>query len=242
MLGIIIQLILSWLIIWFAEKKDLGVLGFFPTKKRALYFIIFLFITAFCCAVGFLLRMYFGKETWMINPNLNFSLIISGIWWNIKSVLFEELIFRGVLLYILIKKAGPSIAIAVSAITFGIYHWFSMEIFGNAMQMIVIFVVTGGMGILLAYAFYKTKSLLIPIAIHLGWNATTQVIFSEGPIGDQLLIKAQPVPEVNVSWLIYIIVIYLPVLSMFIVNYLILKHETNFSMYSTRNLTTPGGS
>ncbi|MBA2330078.1 MAG: CPBP family intramembrane metalloprotease, partial [Flavisolibacter sp.] len=96
--------------------------------------------------------MYFGKEEWILNPNISSLLILSGVWWNIKSVLFEELIFRGVLLYILIKKAGPAIAIAISSIAFGIYHWFSMEIFGNVIQMIVIFFVTGAMGLLLAYA------------------------------------------------------------------------------------------
>jgi membrane protease YdiL (CAAX protease family) len=117
---------------------------------------------------GYILRMYFGKEEWILNPNISSLLILSGVWWNIKSVLFEELIFRGVLLYILIKKAGPAIAIAISSIAFGIYHWFSMEIFGNIVQMILIFFVTGAMGLLLAYAFYKTSSILIPIAIHLG--------------------------------------------------------------------------
>ncbi len=226
MLGIIVQLAVSWLIIWLCEKKHLGVLGFFPTKHRLLYFAIFLLVTAIFCTSGYILRMYFGKEEWILNPNISSLLILSGVWWNIKSVLFEELIFRGVLLYILIKKAGPAIAIAISSIAFGIYHWFSMEIFGNVIQMIVIFFVTGAMGLLLAYAFYKTSTILIPIAIHLGWNATTQIIFSEGPIGDQLLTKVEPVPEVTVSWLVYIIVIYFPVISMFAINYFLLRFKS----------------
>jgi uncharacterized protein len=227
MLGLIVQLAISWIIIRLFTKKDLSVLGFFPTRYRLMNFILFLLITAFCCATGFLLRFYFGKEEWILNPHASASLIFSGIWWNIKSVLFEELIFRGVLLYILIKKLGAGKAIIISAICFGIYHWFSMNAIGNIVQMIFVFFITGTMGFLLAYAFYKTSTILIPIAIHLGWNATTQVIFSEGPIGNQLLIKAEPVPEVTVSWLVFIIVIYVPVISMFIFNYLLLKSKSS---------------
>jgi membrane protease YdiL (CAAX protease family) len=107
MVGIIVQLALSWLIIWLFNKGNLKILGFFPTKRRLLDFGIFFFITAICCASDFFLRMYFAEQQWKLNPDISASLIFTGLWWNIKSVLFEELIFRGVLLYILIKKLGP---------------------------------------------------------------------------------------------------------------------------------------
>ncbi|MEY2917769.1 MAG: hypothetical protein RIS73_1483 [Bacteroidota bacterium] len=79
-------------------------------------------ITGACCATGFLLKMYFTKQQWQLNTQLTFSLTAQGIWWNIKSVLFEELVFRGVLFYVLIKKLGSAKAIIISAIAFGIYH------------------------------------------------------------------------------------------------------------------------
>jgi len=43
---------------------------------------------------------------------------------------------------------------------------------------------------MLAYAFAKTGSIILPIALHLGWNLVTIQVFSNGPIGDQLLIKS----------------------------------------------------
>jgi hypothetical protein len=61
------------------------------------------------------MRMYFADQQWKLNPALSANLILTGIWWNVKSVLFEELIFRGVLLYILIKRLGA----------FKSYHYFS---------------------------------------------------------------------------------------------------------------------
>src|SRR5688572_24242204 len=104
MLGILVQLAISWLIIWFIEKKNLEVLGLSPTKIKLADFFLFFLLTGLCCAAGFLLKMYFFNEQWKINPVLSATLVWKGIWWNIKSVLFEELIFRGVLLYIAIKK------------------------------------------------------------------------------------------------------------------------------------------
>ncbi len=225
MAGIIIQLAISWLIIWFFEKGNLGFLGFYPSKKRLPDFALFFITTSICCAFGFFLKMYFAKQQWQLNPNITPALIFNGIWWNIKSVLFEELIFRGVLFYILIKKLGHTKAIIISAVAFGIYHWFSQNAFGNPVQMAITFFVTGAMGLLLAYGYSKTFSLYIPIAIHLGWNLTQQFIFSSGPIGNQLFIEVLPRLEVTVSYFIFFTILLLPMLCMLIINFALLKRR-----------------
>jgi membrane protease YdiL (CAAX protease family) len=223
MTGIIVQLAISWIIVWFFEKGNLKVLGLFPTGKRLIDFAIFFIITAFCCATGFLMRMYFAKQQWELNPNLSANLILTGIWWNIKSVLFEELIFRGVLLYILIKKLGSVKAIIISAIAFGVYHWFSHEVTGDIKQMAITFGMTGTMGLLLAYSYSKTYSLYIPCAIHLGWNLTQGFIFSDSITGNQLLVPVKPIPVVSVSYFIFFCILLFPVISALLTNYLLLK-------------------
>ncbi|MBP8114653.1 MAG: CPBP family intramembrane metalloprotease [Chitinophagaceae bacterium] len=223
MIGIIIQLIISWLLVWLFEKKGLGVLGFYPTKRRLLQFAFFFLITALCSTSDFIMRMVFAKEQWQLNPNLTASLILSGLWWNIKSVLFEELIFRGALMYILIKKLGPVKAIIISSIAFGIYHWFSHEVFGNPVQMIITFLTTGLMGVVYAFGYAKTFSLYVPIAIHLGWNLVRSVVFSETVIGNQLLVQVKPVPQVTVGYFIYFCVVYVPMLSALLINFFVLR-------------------
>ena len=225
MLGLIVQLAISWLIIWFYEKNNLRVLGFKPTKARLLDFLIFFVITAICCSTGFLLKMYFGGLRWELNPKLTMGLILEGIRWNIVSVLFEELIFRGVLLYILIKKTGTTKAIVISAIAFGIYHWFSYGIFGNVGQMVITFLLTGTMGLLYAYGYAKTMSLYIPIAIHLGWNLTQGFIFSEGPIGTGILKQVGTESFRTDSYIIFYITFLLPLLSTLLVNFYLLKKK-----------------
>jgi len=223
MIGILVQLILSWLIIHFVEKKDLGVLGFMPTRKRLSGFTLFFLLTALCCAGGFFLRMYFAQERWMINPRLSAMDLLNGTWWNIKSVLFEELIFRGVLLYILIKRTGMITGIILSSIAFGIYHWFSHGVIGNPVQMAITFVTTGLMGAVYAYGYARSGSILIPSAIHLGWNLTMSVVFSSGNIGEQLFVQVKPAPQVTVSYLVYFIIIILPMLSAMVLNFLFLR-------------------
>jgi len=225
MLGIIVQLLVSWLIIWLFEKGSLKVLGFRPTKKRLSGFVLFFMVTALCCSSDFFMRMIFAEQRWELNPKLTGNLILTGTWWNIKSVLFEELIFRGVLFYILLKKLGHVKAIFISAIAFGIYHWFSHEVIGNPVQMLVTFVTTGTMGLVYAYGYSKTGSLYFPMAIHLGWNLTSSVIFSKSILGDQLFTQVKPVPEVQVGYVVYFSIILIPMLSVILINYFMLRRR-----------------
>lgn len=225
MAGLIIQLIISWILVWIFEKGNLRFLGFKPTITRLSDFLIFFILTAICCSSGFLLRMVFAKELWQKNPAINASIILDGIWWNLRSVLYEELIFRGAILYILLRKTGQLKAILFSAAAFGIYHWFSFGIIGNIPQMILVFIVTGLMGFVLAYGYAKTFSLYVPVGIHFGWNLTHQFIFSQGPIGDGLLIQSVKAPFRTDSYLLFFTVILLPILSALLMNYLILRKK-----------------
>ncbi len=225
MAGIIVQLLLSWLIIWFYEKGNLSVLGLFPTAARVRDFFLFLFVTMLSCSSGFLLRMYVGQEVWEMNPVFSWKLLLDGVWWNVKSVLFEELIFRGVLFYILIKLLGAFRAIIISSVAFGVYHWFSFEVIGNPSQMAMIFFVTGAVGLLYAYGYVKTGALYATIGMHFGWNFTKGFIFSEGSIGNGILVLAKPAPKVDVSYFIYYLVILTPFVLYFLMNFLVLKRR-----------------
>ncbi|MGQ3088461.1 lysostaphin resistance A-like protein, partial [Flavobacterium sp.] len=107
-----------------------------------------------------------------------------------RAVLYEELIFRGALLYLLIQKTGTNRAMLVSSAAFGIYHWFAWQAFGNPVQMLVIFLMTGSCGYIFALAFVRTRSMYLPFALHLGNNITQMILFSgDASIGDQMLLR-----------------------------------------------------
>lgn len=242
MLGIFVQLIISWLLIWLFEKNDLKVLGFFPTKKRLSDFALFFFITALCCSTEFLMKIFLAHQQWKINPVFTGELLWEGIRWNMVSVLFEELIFRGAILYILIKRLGISKAVIISAIGFGIYHWFSYGIIGNIPQMAIIFIITGIMGLVLAYGYAKTLSLYIPIAIHFGWNFTHMFIFSNGTIGKGLFMPVNPEPFRTNSYLLFFAVMLVPMISTLFLNYMLLRKrkQVELTTYDRYYTSSPG--
>ncbi|MBO9694483.1 type II CAAX endopeptidase family protein [Chryseobacterium sp.] len=190
MIGIIIELIFSWLLLKFIAKGDLSVLGFKPNSTRLMHWSIGFLLAAGICTLYHILTTAFINNTWILNKQLTFSATLISSWWVLKSVLFEELLFRGALLYLAIEKCGMTKACLLSAACFGIYHWFSYNAFGNPFQMAIIFVMTAIFGWMLALSFAKTKSLYLPIGLHLGWNLFNIIIFSNGPLGRQLFVKA----------------------------------------------------
>ena len=216
MAGILVQVAVSWLLVWLFDRRNLSVLGLNPNNVRLRHFAIFFSVAAAFSTSGFLLKMWIAHQRWQLNPNLGADLILSGIWFTIKSVLFEELIFRGVLLYLLIKKIGSIKAIWISAISFGAFHWFSTG-FENGVQWAVVFLLTGSMGLVLAYAYDKTKSLYVPVAIHLGWNIIQHVAFSNGPLGKQWLVEVLPQPEVTVSYFSAFLIFLFPMVGVLVV-------------------------
>jgi membrane protease YdiL (CAAX protease family) len=188
MTGLIVELIISWLLLWIFFKKSLLVLGIAPTQSRLFNLFFGFLIAAGCCAVYYLSFIIPSTNYWTINKNFTGQKLLAGSWWTLNSVFYEELIFRGALLYILIKKLGVSIACITSAICFGIYHWFTSGALGNPLQMAIIFIMTGIWGTMFALAFARTKSLYLPVGLHFGWNFINTVVFSQGPLGNQLLI------------------------------------------------------
>jgi len=186
--GLLVELAINWVLLLLIEKKDIRVLGLFPTKKITIQLLVGFCIAAAFCGFNYSLQTLFSGSVWSINPSFTFDKFLSGSWCTMQSVLYEELIFRAALLYIAIKRIGESKAVLLSAVCFGIYHWFSMGAFGNWVVMAYLFVGTGIMGYILALAYAKTNSLYLPIGIHFGWNLINDIVFSKGPNGNQLLI------------------------------------------------------
>jgi hypothetical protein len=189
MIGILIILAISWLALHFIQKKDLLALGVIPTSRRLRQFLTGLFITAILCVLVQYLEAFLKSSSWVLNEACTPEMIIKSIWWDFLSVLTEELIFRGALLYILIERIGARKGILISAIAFGIYHWFSYGVLGNVLAMVLVFTGTGIMGYAWALAFDKTRSVLLPLGLHFGWNVVHNTLFSKGPLGELVLIS-----------------------------------------------------
>ena len=135
----LVELLLSWIILKLIEKENLSALGLAPNAKRIKQLGIGLLLTipiqlAFYEIVALLVRNPYHPQ-----PRYGFKDAGLGLAYLFRSVMYEDLLFRGALLYILIKRLGPVKATLISATAFGIYHWFSYGVIGQPGQMIVVF-------------------------------------------------------------------------------------------------------
>ncbi|WP_222539275.1 CPBP family intramembrane glutamic endopeptidase [Pedobacter polysacchareus] len=153
------------------------------------------------------------ENPYQFNPDYTIIDFFKSSFFVLKGVIFEELLFRGALFYLLIRQLGTNKAIAISAIAFGIFHWFSYGIIGQPLKMLTVFISTGIMGYLLALAFVKSSTILLPLIIHLGYNFCSMILFSkEKTIGSQLLVKTyhtDPVKPEGIVPLMMVVVYYL---------------------------------
>ncbi|KQC00708.1 CPBP family intramembrane glutamic endopeptidase [Pedobacter sp. Hv1] len=198
MIAIFVALLFSWLLLKYVYGQYLNVLGLYIDTKCLL-----LIFSGFVLPLVYLSVLYFSLSLWVqnpykLNPDYTFTNFAKSSFFVLKGVVLEELIFRGALLYVLIKKLSANKAMILSAIAFGIYHWFSYGIFGQPVQMLIVFVSTGVMGYLLALAFVKSHTVLLPFALHLGYNFTSMILFSnEKNIGQQLMVKTHVIDPVQ---------------------------------------------
>jgi membrane protease YdiL (CAAX protease family) len=84
----------------------------------------------------------------------------------------EELIFRGILFRIIEERVGTWIALALTAVLFGLSHLLNQH--ASLWGAIAIAIEAGGM---LAAAYAATRTLWVPIGLHFGWNFAAAGIF-----------------------------------------------------------------
>ncbi len=102
-----------------------------------------------------LLRTIEGEPAWV-----GAFLIVGAV---LAAPVLEELLFRGVLQNLLTRVATPMQAWILTAVLFGLFHWSNPE----TIPPLIVF------GLSLGYAYARTGSLMLPIAMHVLFNAKT---------------------------------------------------------------------
>ena len=104
-----------------------------------------------------------------LNP---LSYMIPAAAMAIKSAVFEELAFRGVLFKSVEDMAGSWIAIIVSSLVFGFLHLLNPDAtFAGATYIAI------EAGLLLAAAYLVTRRLWMAIGFHMLWNYVQSAVF-----------------------------------------------------------------
>jgi len=78
----------------------------------------------------------------------------------------EEMLFRGFLFRILLKKDPAPVAIAISAVTFGIGHIVNLFAGQASVETVIQVFFAIAWGFIFTYVFYKSGSLIVCIIVH----------------------------------------------------------------------------
>ncbi|WP_347174180.1 CPBP family intramembrane glutamic endopeptidase [Polaribacter uvawellassae] len=187
MLGLLVIIVVSWLLLHFIEKKNIAVLGIIPNRKRTTQFFIGFVFTILLCLLTIYIETLVLSVKWQLNSVIHYQTILNALVYHLRSALTEDLVFRGAILYILIRKVGIQKAILISALCFGIYHVFSYGMLGGRIiSILYVILITGFTGYVWAYTFAKTNSILMPLGFHLGWNLLLAFFMQSQPYGELL--------------------------------------------------------
>ncbi len=223
MIGILGILVVSWLLLHFLAKKNLLALGLLPPDKRIGQFLLGVFFVALLQIALLVMDTWFSRVTWVVNSLTGLDKYLDAAWYHFRSVLTEELVFRGALLYLLYKRFGAKWAVGISSLAFGLYHIVQYGA-GDPVTMVHIVLVTGLAGFVWALAFVRTRSVMLPLGMHFAWNMMDTLFYTGGPFGRLLLVETSRTEPV---WWFghYLFKFYFPLLLMFLFVRFMIKKE-----------------
>ena len=239
MIGLLVIIVVSWVLLRLIEKKNIEVLGIIPYPKRILQFLIGVVFMMLLCLLWIAIETLVLKVEWQLNKDINYNLIFESFMYHIRSALTEDLVFRGAILYILIKRIGSKWAIFISAIIFGIYHVFSYGMINDKIIAIVyVVLITGFVGYVWAFTFYKTNSIFLALGFHLGYNLLMTMFYESMPYGELIFQELSKTKLVDWDWLLFHLVkgLFPSVITLVFVKY-IFNSNLNFFKF-LRNETT----
>ena len=117
--------------------------------------------------VALVIRLFGGFHLEFV-PGMSLTALFAGIWMYLWVALFEELLFRGFLFQRLTRGLGAWPTQLLLAGFFALGHWGNPGMQGATKVWATLNIAMAA--IMLGLAYYKTRSLALPIGLHLGWN------------------------------------------------------------------------
>jgi membrane protease YdiL (CAAX protease family) len=142
--------------------------NFHPFKRILFYTVSCYFIFVIFQLIGSLIYGQYSFDPSRILPPESYWIL------NINAGLFEEIMFRGIILTLLLALYSEKKSLVISAVLFGLVHYanllheFNYEYFVFTSGQVIWAV---GMGLLWGYLVLKTNSLIPGIVLHYLSNA-----------------------------------------------------------------------
>jgi uncharacterized protein len=222
-------LLFLWPFLRWLRIKGLSDLALAPNRRWGRDVAIGFFISTLpilCCAV-FLVAL--GNYT--IRPHVAWGAVVAVTLTAVIVPFIEETLFRGVFMGVLLRDNRPWTAILLSSGIYSIVHFLkapdqtttsvmwtsgftslahSFVQFAEPMLLLAGFSTLFFIGVILAYARLRTRSLWLPIGLHAGWifanSAFNKIAHREVValpwLGKSLLIGIVPLCVCFISWVL----------------------------------------
>jgi membrane protease YdiL (CAAX protease family) len=122
-----------------------------------------------------------GGLRFELDPARSLQALAYGFYMFTFVALFEETLFRGFLFQRLVAGSGVWVAQILLACLFALGHWGNPGMAGATKVWATLDIGLGAVA--LGLAFLRTRSLALPIGIHLGWNWAQGHLFGFGVSG-----------------------------------------------------------
>mgnify|MGYP000452516934 CR=1 FL=1 len=175
---------------WFlckTDNKSLNDLGINLKLKSLSFLPLGILIGAAAFLTATYLRAIYTGETFNISTAIKYNTILYGLYTILPTVAVEEFLFRGYLYKKIIEISSVIRANIIFSILFTLIHVFDSGVINNP-AMIIFLVISIPVGhLLFATALLKSKSLFLPIGIHLGNNWATRHLITTNNDGESIL-------------------------------------------------------
>jgi membrane protease YdiL (CAAX protease family) len=173
---ILLLLLVTFVFVRFLDRRPFASLGFALTPGWASEFGLGLalgvgivggiFVVEWALGFVTLGGLHSASELGMTAPLFVMGFLI----YFILQGSSEEIPFRGYLLQTLNEWLGPIVATSVTALGFGLLHLLNFSLVDSFNPLALINIAL--FGVVAAYAYFVTKRLWLPSALHAAWNFT----------------------------------------------------------------------
>ena len=150
------------------EKRSFRDLGFRPGGRwlielgaGTLFGILLILLTA-------LLVKGFDGFHWVRTSDVGIRPLLVSALAFLGVAFFEEIVSRGFPFQRLVEGAGPWVGQLVFAVLFALMHWGNPGMQGATKAWATVNIALAAL--LLGFCYLRTRSLALPIGVHLGWN------------------------------------------------------------------------
>lgn len=131
--------------------------------------------------VALVIRLLGGFHLTFV-PGMSLGALAAGIWLYVWVAIFEEVLFRGYLFQRLARGLGDWPAQALLALLFALGHWGNPGMHGATKLWATLNIAVAA--VMLGLAYLKTRSLALPMGLHLGWNWAQGCLLGFGVSGN----------------------------------------------------------